>query len=89
MGHAPSWEEPGTTNWIDARKAFFVIGSRKQGGMGAAETVPFVERAAADAFAARNGGNVVTFAEIPPAYVLGSDATDDQTVHNNPLAQTN
>ncbi|MHC2411751.1 nitrous oxide reductase accessory protein NosL [Bradyrhizobium diazoefficiens] len=50
MARAPSWEEPGATNWIDAKKAFFVIESRKQGGMGAAEAVPFGNRAAADAF---------------------------------------
>ena len=73
MARAPSWEDPGATNWIDARKAFFVIESRKQGGMGAAEAVPFGNREAADAFAAANGGRVVTFAEIPRAYVLGSD----------------
>ena len=74
MARAPSWEDPGATNWIDARKAFFVIESRKQGGMGAAEAVPFGNRDAADAFAAANGGQVVTFAQIPSAYVLGSDA---------------
>lgn len=78
MARAPSWAEPGATNWIDARKAFFVIESRKQGGMGAAEAVPFGDRAAADAFAAVNGGTVVTFAEIPSAYVLGSDTPGDQ-----------
>ena len=61
MARAPSWEDPGATNWVDARKAFFVIDSRKQGGMGAAEAVPFGNRAAADAFAAANGGRVVTF----------------------------
>jgi len=47
--------------------------------MGAAEAVPFGNRAAADAFAAANGGNVVTFEQIPGAYVLGSDAAGDQT----------
>jgi len=36
MARATSWEDPGATNWIDARKAFFVIESRRQGGMGAA-----------------------------------------------------
>ena len=36
-----------------------MIESRKQGGMGAAEAVPFGNRAAADAFAAANGGKVV------------------------------
>ena len=79
MARATSWEEPGATNWIDARKAFFVIESRKQGGMGAAEAVPFGNREFADAFAAANGGRVVTLAQIPRAYVLGSDTAGDQT----------
>ncbi|WMT73354.1 nitrous oxide reductase accessory protein NosL [Bradyrhizobium sp. Ash2021] len=79
MARATSWEDPGATNWIDARKALFVIESRKQGGMGAAEAVPFGNREAADAFAADNGGRVVTFTQIPGAYVLGSDAPGDQS----------
>jgi copper chaperone NosL len=83
MARATRWEDPGATNWIDARKAFFVIESRRQGGMGAAEAVPFRIREAADAFAAANGGRVVTFAEIPGAYVLGSDTAGDQTEHSD------
>ena len=79
MARATSWEDPGATNWIDARKAFFVIESRKQGGMGAAEAVPFGNHAAADAFVTANGGKVVRFAEIPSAYVLGSDTVGGQT----------
>lgn len=77
MGKAPSWEQPGSTNWIDAKKAFFVIGSRMRGGMGAEEAVPFSEKSAAEKFASENGGKVVAFAEIPKEYVLGSgtDAT--------------
>jgi copper chaperone NosL len=83
MARATTWEEPGATNWIDARKAFFVIESRKRGGMGAAEAVPFGNRESAEAFAAANGGKVVTFAEIPGDYVLGSDATGDHTEHSD------
>jgi len=60
-----------------------VIESRKQGGLGAAEAVPFGNRAAADAFAAANGGKGVTFAEIPSAYVLGSDTAGDQTENSD------
>ena len=56
-----------------------MIESRKRGGMGTAEAVPFGNRDAADAFAAANGGRVVTFAQIPSAYVLGSDAPGEQT----------
>ncbi len=74
MARAKSWEDPGATNWIDARKALFVIESRKQGGMGAAEAVPFGTREAADAFMAANGGKVVRFEQIPPDYVLGGEA---------------
>jgi len=81
MARATSWEDPGSTNWIDAHKAFFVIESRRQGGMGAAETVPFGNRESAAAFVAANGGRVVTFGEIPSAYVLGGDAVSDQIPH--------
>jgi copper chaperone NosL len=71
MAKAPSWEEPGAENWVEARQAFYVIGSSLRGGMGAPETVPFSTKAAAAEFAGRNGGQVVGFAEIPPDYVLG------------------
>ncbi len=84
MARATSWEDPGATNWIDARNALFVIESRKQGGMGAAEAVPFGNREAADTFAADNGGRVVTLTQIPGAYVLGSDAPRDQSEHDRP-----
>lgn len=78
MGKAPSWEHPGADNWIEARKALFVIESRRQGGMGAPETVPFSERAAAERFVGENGGRIVAFAEVPRDYVLSSEpAADD------------
>jgi len=88
MGRAPDWDNPGAANWIDARKAFFVIESRRRGGMGAAEAVPFGERAAADAFVAQNGGRVVAFADIPRDYVLGSDASGEQAESGPPRATT-
>jgi len=72
MGKAPSWEKPGADNWVEARKALFVIGSRAKGGMGGEEAVPFSDRAAAEKFAAENGGRIVPFAEVPHEYVLGS-----------------
>lgn len=76
MGAAPSWEEPGAENWIDARTAFYVVGSDRKGGMGAAETVPFASEAAARDFAGRHGGEIVRFADIPVDYVLGSGDGD-------------
>ncbi len=71
MARAPSWDQPGSENWIDAREAFYVIGSSATGGMGASEVVPFSTPEAADAFARENGGRVVAFADIPSDYVLG------------------
>ena len=72
MAKAPSWEKPGAANWVEARKAVFVIGSRLKGGMGNDEAVPFSDRGAAEKFAADNGGRIVAFADVPRDYVLGS-----------------
>jgi copper chaperone NosL len=77
MGKASSWDKPGADNWVEARKALFVIDSRVRGGMGGDEAVPFSDRDAAEKFARENGGRIVTFDEIPRDYVLasGGDAT--------------
>jgi len=72
MAKAPNWDEPGAENWVDARKAFYVIGSSAKGGMGASETVPFSTQAAAEEFAKTKGGKVVSFDDIPSDYVLGT-----------------
>ena len=72
MGKAASWDKPGFDNWIDARKALFVIGSSARGGMGSEEAVPFSEHAAAEKFVRQNGGRIVSFTEVPRDYVLGS-----------------
>jgi copper chaperone NosL len=77
MAKAPSWEQPGSFTWIEARRAFFVVGSRMKGGMGAEEAVPFSDDAAAKTFAARNGGRVVVFHDIPRDYVLGTAAAGE------------
>jgi len=73
MGRAESWDQPGATNWVDARRAHFVVGADIRGGMGAAEAIPFADRAAADRFAALHGGRVLGFTEITPDWVLGDD----------------
>ena len=78
MAKAPSWEKPGADNWVDARRAFFVIGSDTRGGMGADEAVPFSTEAAAAAFVGRHGGRAVRFEDVPRDYILdrqpGGDA---------------
>jgi len=63
MAKAPSWEEPGSSNWIAASDAMFVVGSDREGGMGGAEAVPFGARGAAEKFIAEHGGKIVDFEE--------------------------
>ncbi len=70
MARARAWDQPGPGIWIDARTAAFVIGSRAHGGMDTSEAVPFADAAQAAAFAAREGGRLVTFAAMPPDYIL-------------------
>jgi copper chaperone NosL len=79
MGRA-SWDHPETDTWIDARKAWYVIGSNRVGGMGAPETVPFAVKADAESFANQYGGQTVAFADVPRDYVLDDGS---QFVHGN------
>jgi copper chaperone NosL len=61
MGKA-SWEAP-REEWIDATKAFYVIGSNKLGGMGPT-LASFARQEDAQAFAKVNGGKVLRFEEV-------------------------
>lgn len=72
MDKAESWDQPGTDNWIEADRAWFVIGSTQAGGMGAPEAIPFGSEAGAEQFTASSGGAIVRFNDIPADYVLGS-----------------
>jgi copper chaperone NosL len=87
MAKAASWEDPGAENWVEARQALYVIGSAMRGGMGAEETVPFSDEAAARKFASENGGAIVGFADIPRDYVLGT-ATQGSGPNGEPVPQT-
>lgn len=79
MAKAQTWENPGVENWVEARKAVFVIGSELRSGMGAEEAVPFSERAAAERFVAEHGGHIIGFTEVPRDYILGSGQDVSQT----------
>lgn len=76
MAKAGTWDEPGIDNWVDARQAFYVIGSKRKGGMGAAEAVPFSSEAAAKAFASEHGGDIERFDTIPRDYILEQQTGD-------------
>ena len=72
MGRAPSWAAPPREGaWVPADDAVYVINSRKRGGMGARETVPFLRREQAAAFVAQHGGEIVAFQQIPRDYIIG------------------
>ncbi|TPJ54817.1 nitrous oxide reductase accessory protein NosL [Mesorhizobium sp. B2-6-4] len=74
MAKAPNWDNPGIDNWVNAKDAFFVIGSDRKGGMGTAEAVPFSSSESARAFAKEHGGQVLDFADLPRGYVLGQES---------------
>ncbi len=65
-----TWDHPGDGNWIAVDEAVYVVGSARQGGMGAPETVPFAIRERAEEFARAEGGRVLSFAEITDDMVL-------------------
>ena len=64
-----NWDNPGADNWIDARKAWYVLESKLSGGMGAAEAVPFATKQGAESFRTKQGGKVYAFASIPEDYI--------------------
>lgn len=55
--------------------AFYVLGSAREGGMGAPEAVPFGTESAAQAFAIQEGGAVMRLAQIPDKLVLAPAET--------------
>lgn len=65
-----TWDIPGDGNWIPAESAWFVVESRREGGMGAPETVPFADQQQAQDFAKTEGGRVLTLTDIPDDMVL-------------------
>ncbi|MDO5605778.1 MAG: nitrous oxide reductase accessory protein NosL [Paracoccus sp. (in: a-proteobacteria)] len=70
MATAPSWDDPGDDNWLVLEDAVFVAGSRREGGMGAPEIVPFSDPDAADRFVAEYGGYALKLDQISDAEVL-------------------
>ena len=65
-----SWDQPEPGTWIDARKALYVIGSDRVGGMQAPEVVPFATRNDAQQFVEQYGGKIYVFDEIPRESLL-------------------
>lgn len=64
------WDNPGVDNWIDAYNAWYVIGSKRAGGMGAPEAIPFSSQESAEVFVKNEGGSAYSFSDIPEEYIL-------------------
>lgn len=58
------WQQP-SGHWIDAKTAYYVVGSRLRGSMGAS-LASYAREADARAVAAREGGQVVRFDQVTP-----------------------
>lgn len=72
-----SWEEP-KGEWIDAKTAFYVVGSKKMGSMGPTFG-SFAKEDDAKKFVSANGGKVYKFGEITPDMTaLDGGALHDQ-----------
>lgn len=57
------WNKPDDNHLIDARSAYYVLGSDKEGAMGPT-LASFAQQADADAFAQTYGGKVLAFAQL-------------------------
>lgn len=71
VGKAKRWDQLEAGAWVEAQDAVFVAGSDVQGGMGAAELVPFATSAAAEQFRAKHGGEAFRLGDLPERYILG------------------
>lgn len=61
------WDKP-VGQWIDARQAVYVLGSKRHGSMGPT-AASFADEAAAKTFVQQWGGRVLRYAEIKPEMV--------------------
>lgn len=66
-----NWDNPGEDNWVEAKDSWFVLNSKRSGGMGAAEAVPFSTKKKAELFVTKEGGGIYSFSEIPKEYLFG------------------
>lgn len=78
MGKA-DWDAP-RGHWIDAKHAFYVYGSKRDGSMGPT-IASFVVEADAQKFAAEYGGKVYRFADITPDMVILDGGALHDSIH--------
>ncbi|KPP98780.1 nitrous oxide reductase accessory protein NosL [Marinobacter sp. HL-58] len=69
------WEHPEDTALIDAREAFFVVGSERTGAMGPT-LASFAEETSAKDFASEFGGDVVQFKDVTMQHLTAEQGHD-------------
>jgi copper chaperone NosL len=75
-----AWEHP-EGNWIDAKVAIYVVGSKKPGSMGPTFG-SFANMQDAEAFVQKEGGKIVRYEQITPDMVnLQTGAPHDSKMH--------
>lgn len=74
-----AWEHP-EGNWIDAKTAIYVIGSKKAGSMGPTLGA-FSELQAAEAFVSKEGGHIVRFDEVGADMMNQHSSAHDSALH--------
>lgn len=76
MGRTDDQDRPRPGAWVEARQAWYVLGSDERGraGMGdmQREPMPFADRDDARRFQAAHGGRLLRFSEIPEDAILGN-----------------
>ena len=73
------WEKP-QGHWIDAKTAYYVLGSKKSGSMGPT-LASFALQGDAEAFAKNNGGKVLRFDQVTLEMVsLSGGVVHDETM---------
>lgn len=74
-----AWEHP-EGNWIDAKAAIYVVGSKKHGSMGPTFG-SFSNVQDAEAFVKKEGGKVVRYAEVTPDMLDMKVGSHDNSMH--------
>ncbi|MDY7565238.1 nitrous oxide reductase accessory protein NosL [Pseudomonas sp. RTC3] len=77
MGHSP-WNAPDDSHLIDAKTAFYVIGTQLKGAMGVV-LASFSSQQAAEKLAADQGGRVLRFSDIDLALLQQQSAMSHMT----------
>ncbi|MBF0184077.1 MAG: nitrous oxide reductase accessory protein NosL [Magnetococcales bacterium] len=68
------WQQPRSDSWMVASEAHFVTGSRRDGGMGGSEMVPFGDTAAAETFIKQYGGRLLSYQEALSSNLFVSES---------------